>query len=108
VACLYVFRNCSAKLAAMDERALKRLLIIVAIGIAAIFIFKSMMSKTIINLNKVAVEKKQTSATQPVPQPDILPTASDSVTLVDVPAASGVGEVSMLETPAASAVSDAR
>lgn len=43
----------------MEERNLKRLVIIVAISLIAIFIFKSMMSKTITNMGRVAAEKKQ-------------------------------------------------
>lgn len=43
----------------MDERNIKRLVIIIAISLIAIFAFKSMMSKTITNMGKVAAEKKQ-------------------------------------------------
>jgi hypothetical protein len=45
-----------AKLILMDKRAIKRLLVIVAVSIVIIVIFKTMMSKAIINLGKAAAE----------------------------------------------------
>jgi hypothetical protein len=75
----------------MDERALKRLLVIVAVSIISIFVFKSMMVKTAVNLNKVAVEKKQAAATTSAQQQDTT-AVSDVAATLESPAASGVGE----------------
>ena len=97
----------SARLASMDERAIKRLLVILAVSIIAIFLFKSMMTRTIGNLGRVAAEKKQAAATPPAVQQDALP-ASNAATVVETPAGSSVGEVSAPESSVASAVSGAQ
>ena len=91
----------------MDERTLKRLLIIVAASIMIIWAFKSMMLKTAVSLNKVAAEKKQAAAATPVPQQDATPEA-DATNVVETPAASARGEVATLELPAASGVGEGR
>jgi hypothetical protein len=58
----------------MDERALKRLLLILVASIIVIMLAKFMLSKTLTNLNKAAVEKKQTAARQQTPpQADRVP-----------------------------------
>lgn len=79
----------SARLTVMDERAIKRLLIILAVSLVAIFLFKSMMTSTIVNLNKAAAEKK-VAARPPVAQPEV-PAVSDAavVTTPESSAASG-------------------
>ena len=86
----------------MDERTIKRLLVIVAVSIVAIMLFKTMMSKTIINLNKVAAEKKLAAQQQAITPP------SDAAIIIETPAVSTVGEGSTLELPAASSVSEIR
>jgi hypothetical protein len=91
----------------MDERTLKRLLIIVAASILIIWAFKTMMLKTAVSLNKVATEKKQTAATTPAPQQDVAPVV-DAANGIETPAASAPGEVATLEMTAASAVGDGR
>jgi hypothetical protein len=91
----------------MDERAIKRLLVILAVSIIAIFLFKAMMTRSISTLGKVAAEKQQASATSPAVQQEA-PPASDSATVVGNPAASSVGEVSAPESTSASAVSGAQ
>jgi hypothetical protein len=96
----YALQNCSARLIAMDERALKRLLVIVAVSIIAIFLFKTMMSKTIVNLNRAAAEKKQAVVKPPAVQQQETP-ASDAPTILDTPAASAVGEDTKQEPSAA-------
>ncbi len=75
----------------MDERAVKRLLIIVAVSIILIFVFKMMLSKTIINLNQAAAEKKQ-AAKPPAPQEEAVPTA-DAEIIPETPAVSSTSEV---------------
>ncbi len=91
----------------MDERTLKRLLIIVAASIMIIWAFKSMMLKTAVSLNKVAAEKKQAAAATPAPQQDATPEA-DATNVVETPAASAPGEVATLELTAASGVGEGR
>ena len=84
----------------MDERALKRLLIIVAVSIIAIFLFKIMMSNTIVKLNKAVAEKKQAVAKQPSGHRETPPT-SDTSTIIEMSAASSVGENTMQDSPSA-------
>lgn len=91
----------------MDERAIKRLLIIVAVSLIAIWLFKSMMSRTIVNLNKVAVEKKQ-AATRLSTQRQAAIAVSGAATTADDPAASAVEEGATLESPAAPVAGEAR
>lgn len=91
----------------MNERTLKRLLIIVVASILIILAFKSMMLKTAVSLNKVVVDKKQTSATTPTPQPDAIP-LPDVLNVIEIPPVSAptVGEA--MELPVASGVGEAR
>ncbi len=91
----------------MDERTLKRLLIIVAASILIIWVFKSMMLKAAVSLNKVAAEKKQAAAATPTPQQDATPEA-DVAHVIETPAASAPREVVTLESPAASGVGEGR
>jgi hypothetical protein len=97
----------SARLVAMDERAIKRLLVIVAMSLIAIWLFKSMMSKTIISLNKVAVEKKQ-AAVRLFAERQAATSASDAAMTVEEPAASAVGENAALESPAVPVTGETR
>lgn len=91
----------------MDERTLKRLLIIVAASILIIWAFKTMMLKTAVSLNKVAAEKKQPAAATPIPPQDVAP-ASDVSNAIETPAVSAPGEVVTLEMTAASGVGEGR
>jgi len=78
----------------MEERNLKRLVIIVAVGLIAIFVFKSMMSKTIKNMGKVTLEKKQAAEALRVQQ-QAEAAARDAELVIQtsaVPAAPAVGE----------------
>jgi hypothetical protein len=89
----------------MDERALKRLLVIVALSLIAILLFKAMMSNTIVNLNRAAAEKKLVAP--PAAQEEVTP-VSDAVIVVETPVASAVGEINPLEVPVVSGVNEAR
>jgi hypothetical protein len=75
----------------MDERAIKRLLVIVAISIIAIMLFKTMMTRTIVTLNQAAVEKKRAAASPRVALPETIP-ASDAASIINTPAVSAVVE----------------
>jgi hypothetical protein len=89
----------------MDERAIKRLLVIVAVSIIAIMLFKAMMSNTIVNLNRAAAEKKHASPS--AAQQEVTP-VSDTAIIVETPAASAAGEAAPLDVPAASGVNETR
>ena len=91
----------------MDERAIKRLLVILAISIIAIFLFKAMMTNSIVNLNKAAVEKKQVAVRPPAAQQEE-PPVSGAAIVVETSAGSSVGEVSSPEPATASGVSVAQ
>ncbi len=91
----------------MDERAIKRLLVILAISIIAIFLFKAMMTNSIVNLNKAAVEKKQAAVRPPAAQQEE-PPVSGAAIVVETSAGSSVGEVSSPEPATASGVSVAQ
>jgi hypothetical protein len=54
----------------MEERQLKRLLIIVAVSIAIIMAFKMMLTDSLTTMNQAAAEKKHAT---PAPQPAIEP-----------------------------------
>lgn len=83
----------------MDERAIKRLLVTLAVAIAIIMVAKFMLTKayTYTRLNKAAAEKKLAAARQvasppavsppPVALPEAAPAIAEPVT---VPAASAV------------------
>jgi hypothetical protein len=90
----------------MDERAIKRLLIIFAASLIAIFVFKTMLSKTIVNLNKAAAEKKQ--ATKPSAAREVVTPPSDSAAIIETPAASTADEVPTQGLSAASGVGEAQ
>ncbi len=87
----------SAKLVAMDERALKRLLIIVVASIIAIFLFKAMMSNTIVNLNRAAAEKKQAAVNKPAGKQEASSASDEGVD--ESSAASAVGEDAIMLEP---------
>jgi len=91
----------------MEERAIKRLLIMVAVSIVIIFVFKSVMSKTVANLNLVAAEKKQAAAKPPAEQEAETP-PYDAAIVPETPAALPVAEAATLEQPSASGVNEVR
>lgn len=74
----------------MDERTVKRLLIILAASILAVVLIKVALIKTYTTLNKAAAEKKPTaSVSSTAPQPAATPPAV--LEKIETPAASGVG-----------------
>lgn len=92
----------------MDERTIKRLLIIVVASIIAIVLLKMGLTKTYTTLNKVVAEKKQTVPAKPsVPMQEPTPPAADAV-IIETPATSSVTEVTAVDSTAASSVSDAQ
>lgn len=91
----------------MDERAIKHLLIIFGVSLIAIFVVKTVISRTIVNLNKVTFEKKQ-EAIKPPAEQQAATFVSDAAITSETPAASTVGEAPPLEPLAASDVGEAR
>lgn len=87
----------------MDERVIKRLLIIFVLSIVAIILFKMGLSETYSTLNNAGIVKKQTASTNPSAMPQ--PPASSVAAITDTHAASSVGEALEIEAPAASGVS---
>lgn len=53
----------------MEERQIKRLLIIVVVSIAIIMLFKWMLTDTLTTMSKTAAEKKQAQTARPAPAP---------------------------------------
>ena len=102
----YEYNVRSARLIAMDERAIKRLLVILAVSIVVVFLFKAMMTSTIGNLSKAAAEKKA-AARPPVAQPEIS-AVSDAAIVIVTPAAPPTAGVAMPELSAASSASGAQ
>ena len=88
----------------MEERVIKRLLIILAVGIIAIIIFKVMLTKTYSNLNDAVIAKKQAAEAAKTSAQEQMPVAE----VMGTPIASGVGETLFSEMNAVSAASDAR
>lgn len=84
----------------MDERALKRLLIVVVVSIIAIFVFKAMMSRTIVNLSRAASEKTQAAIKAPAGEQEALSVADDTIA-IEPSAASAVVEDVTPEPPPA-------
>lgn len=83
----------------MDERAIKRLLVIIAASIIAIMLLKAMLTNTAIKLNKAVAEKKQAvSAKLPAEQQS--PTLPPAAATIETPAA--VVETTKMDTPASS------
>lgn len=90
----------------MDERAIKRLLKILAASIIAVLLIKVMLTKTYTNLNNAATVKKQAeSAKLSAPQQ---PPAPPAAAITDAPATSSVGEATAVEVSASSSVGEAR
>ena len=94
----------TARIVAVNERAIKRLLFIIAASIVAIFLFKVVLIKTIVGLNKAATDKKQAAiAKLPPPQQ-----GSDAGAIIEMPATSAVDAVTTLDSPASSVENEAR
>lgn len=91
----------------MDERAIKRLLIIFGVSLIAIFLVKTVISRTIINLNKIAAEKKQDAIKPPAERQAATP-ASDAAIILESPAVSTVVGAAPLEPLSASGVGEVR
>jgi hypothetical protein len=91
----------------MDERAIKRLLVILAASIVAIFIFKAMMTNTIVKLNKAAEEKQQAAEKPAVVQMETNP-VPDAAPVDDLPPVSSVIDAPTQETQTVSGVSGAQ
>lgn len=89
----------------MDERAIKRLLVIIVASIIAIMVFKASLTKTIINLNKAAAEKKQAASAKLSATPQA-PTPLIETPIIETPAVSAVTEVSTLDLRASSSVNE--
>ena len=87
----------------MDERSIKRMLIIFVISLIVIFIVKKVISRTVIDLNRIAAEKKQSSAKLPTEQ-QVTPITSDATMISETPPVSTVGEAASLESPSVSGV----
>lgn len=91
----------------MNERAIKRLLVILAVSIVAIFIFKAMMTNTIAKLSKAADEKQQAVAKPAVVQMETNP-VPDAAPVDDLSPVSSVIDAPTLETQSASGASGAQ
>lgn len=87
----------------MEERQIKRLLIIVAVSIAIIMLFKMMLTDTLTTLNKNAAEKKQAVASRPSAQPSMQTTPAPPTTPIETPVAPMIEtqDVPMAEQPVA-------
>jgi len=83
----------------MDERTVKRLLIITVASIIAIVLIKVALTKTYTKLNNAATVKKQAESAQQQ-------TAQPPAEIIDAPATSSVEEAPTAELPAASSVSE--
>lgn len=93
---------------AVNERAIKRLLIIIIASIIAIFLFKVALTKTIAGLNKATVDKKQAAAAK-LPAPQQAPaTPADAGAIIEAPATSAVGAATTLDSPASSIENETR
>lgn len=89
----------------MDERTIKRLLIILAASILAIVLIKFALIKTYTTLNKAVAEKRPTAsvssaATQQAATP---PAALEEI---ETPAASGIGEATTPASPVSSSAGE--
>lgn len=88
----------------MEERTLKRLLIILAISIIVILLIKVALTKTYSQLNDASVAKKQAAAAKPTTQ-ELVPLANEPN---DPAAASSIGQDTSQESPANSGVNETR
>ena len=89
----------------MEERTIKRLLIILAASIIVIMLIKVGLTRTYTTLNKVVAEKKQAEAAR-LPAPQQAPPAVAETT--ETPATSSYPEAAASEAPATSSVSESR
>jgi flagellar basal body-associated protein FliL len=91
----------------MDERTIKRLLIILVASIIAIMLLKLGLTKTYTTLNKAAAEKKQTAAPKSS-APQQAPAAPATAEIIETPATSSVFEATASDLPGASSVDETR
>ena len=88
----------------MEERVIKRLLIILAVSIIAILLIKVALTKTYSNLNDAVTAKKQAAEAAKISTQEPVPASE----VIDTQPTSGVGETVKVEIPPASGVSEAR
>lgn len=88
----------------MDERTIKRLLIIIAASIFAIVLIKVALIKTYATLNKAVTEKKQTPAIN-LTAPQLAPTPPAAIDKIGTSMTSGVGEATTEDSSTSSSVS---
>lgn len=84
---------------AVNERAIKRLLFIIAASLVAIFFFKTVLIKTITGMKKAAADK-QTAAKLPTSRQASPDTPSNASTVIEAPAASAVDAAKTQDSPA--------
>lgn len=91
----------------MNERDIKRLLIIVAASVIAIMLVKMVLTKTYTTLNQAVAEKRQPAIAKPAELQQIsTPVAAAEAN--EAPAASAATETATVDTHAASSVSEVR
>ena len=88
----------------MEERVIKRLLIILAVSIIAIIVIKVMLTKTYSNLNDAVVAKKQAAEAAKAATQE----QTSATEVIDTHVASGVGETITAEMPASSVEGETR
>jgi hypothetical protein len=95
----------------MEERQLKRLLIIVAISIAIIMGFKMMLTDSLTTMNQTAAKKKLATPAPPQPaiEPPVMlepvlfppePVAASIIEIIEQPDDAKASDVVMIDTPA--------
>jgi hypothetical protein len=87
----------------MDERAIRRLLIIVAISLIVIFLVRKVISGSIVNLNRIVAEKKRSGVSLHTPQP-MASATPDTAVISETPPAAVVDDAAPLESPSVSGV----
>ncbi len=88
----------------MDERTIKRLLVILAASILAIILIKVALIKTYTTLNKAVAEKKQTPSVN-LTAPQLAPTPHAAIDNIGSSVTSGVGEATTEDSHASASVS---
>lgn len=88
---------------AVNERAIKRLLFIIAVSVVAIFFFKMVLTKTIAGMSKAAADKKQaTAAKLPTSQQASPDTPANTGAVIEAPAISVVDAAKIQGSPTSS------
>ena len=102
---LFTGKFSSARLTAMDARAIKRLLFIIVASIIAIMIIKMSLTKNYSARNKAIAANKQAS-TAKSPAPQQAPTTPVTDEISESPTISSDDEVTTMDTSASSSVSE--